>query len=386
MRVTVGKLPNGKPDRRSITGKSKRDVQIEVRKLLAERDAGRMPELAKSKDSVATYLNTWLGTLPGRVKDSTVVRYRNLINRHMIPGLGHIRLSELKSTDIATFYAERLASGLSSTTVVLIHTTVRKALSDAVTYQYIGANPAEKVTPPRRAAFDPRVPTASEVQRLIDAAYSSKDRLAGLWTILARSGARIGELLALKWEAVSWERDSIAITSSLSVDAKKRPIITAPKTSRGKRVISLDRAAMEALKRHRAQQNVDKLRLGPAYADDGLVFASEVGTLLSERNVIREFKEALQRAGFSDSDRERIRIHDLRHFHITEAAHAGVSIKALSARAGHASVAFTLDRYAHAIEAGDREVAEAVAGRLAASDQQSQDGHGSSASTGTDPR
>jgi integrase len=102
---------------------------------------------------------------------------------------------------------------------------------------------------------------------------------------------------------------------------------------------------------------------------------------MSERNTIRELKEALERAGFSEEDRARIRLHDLRHFHITEAAHAGVSVKALSARVGHASVAFTLDRYAHAIEAGDRAVADAVSLRLRAS----QDGDSEAARTGTDP-
>ena len=82
----------------------------------------------------------------------------------------------------------------------------------------------------------------------------------------------------------------------------------------------------------------------------------------------------------------RITIDDLRHFHITEAALAGVSVKALSARVGHASVAFTLDRYAHAIEAGDRDVADAVSRRLRApqhaDDQQSE----GAAPTGTDPQ
>jgi len=193
-----------------------------------------------------------------------------------------------------------------------------------------------------------------------------------------------GELLTLQWEAVSWDRKSIAITRSLSIDADKRAVIDTPKTARGRRVVSLDQDAIEALRRHRARQNVDRLKLGPDYTDLGLVFASAVGTSMSERNTIREFKEALERAGFSKDDRARIRIHDLRHFHITEAAHAGVSVKALSARVGHASVAFTLDRYAHALEAGDREVADAVSRRLRASETSTNEGDRDAAPTGTD--
>jgi integrase len=165
------------------------------------------------------------------------------------------------------------------------------------------------------------------------------------------------------------------------VDLTKRQTVDTPKTTRGRRLVTLDPDALETLKRHRTRQNVERLKLGPDYDDRNLVFATSLGTPLSQRNVIRSFKAALRRAGFDEADHRRIRLYDLRHFHVTEAADAGVSVKALSARVGHASVAFTLDRYAHALEAGDREVAEAVARRLkrAAREADNQE------RTGTDP-
>jgi integrase len=381
-RIMVGRLPNGNPDRRTVSGATRKEVQVKLRALLAQKAEGRLTEKAKEKDAVGEYLTSWLDTLPGRVKGSTIYRYRNLLNGHIIPSLGAKKLHDLRPDAVAAFYAERQHAGLSPTTVQLIHTTLRKALADAVEYGYIAYNPVARVKPPRRADFEPRVLTRQEVQQLMVSAEEAGDRLGTLWTVLAHSGARIGELLTLRWDAVSWDRQTIAITRSLSIDADKRPIIDTPKTVRGRRVVSLGADAMEALRRHRARQNIDKLKLGPSYADGDLVFASRVGTALTERNVIREFKEALERAGFSEEDRARIRIHDLRHFHITEAAHAGVSVKALSARVGHASVAFTLDRYAHAIEAGDRDVADAVSRRL----RVPQEREGDSARTGTDPQ
>jgi len=336
------------------------------------------------KGTLGEYLTHWLDTIPGRVKGSTVYRYRILVNTHMIPCLGTKKLAELKPDAIAAFYAERQKSGLSPTTVQLIHTTLRKALGDAVEYGYIAFNPVARVKPPRRAEFEPRVLTSQEVQHILSTADVAGDRLAGLWWLLALTGARIGELLTLQWDAVSWGRRRIAITRSLSIDAQKKPIIDTPKTTRGRRAVSLDQDAMDALRRHRARQNADKLKLGPDYDDHGLVFASAVGTPMSERNAIREFKEALERAEFSKEDRERIRIHDLRHFHITEAAYAGANVKALSARVGHASVAFTLDRYAHAIEAGDRDVADAMSRRLRAAQDADDQSEGDAAPTGTD--
>jgi len=339
-------------------------------------------EKSKEKDAVETYLINWLETLPGRVKGSTVYRYRNLVNGHMIPCLGSKRLAELRPDAIAAFYAERQKSGLSPTTVQLIHTTLRKALGDAVEYGNIPFNPVARVKPPCRADFEARVPTRQEVQRLLTTADEANDRMGALWTLLALTGARIGEMLALRWDAVSWERRSIAITQSVSIDSERNPIITTPKTARGRCVVSLgtDPTAIEALKRHRARQNVDKLRLGPDYSDNGLVFASAVGTAMSERNAIREYKEALERAGFSKEDRKRIRIHDLRHYHVTDAAHSGANVKDLSARVGHASVAFTLDKYAAAFEGGDSDIADTVGRRL----RQSANGKDDAARTGTD--
>jgi integrase len=383
-RIMVGYLPNGKPDRRSVTGTTRKEVQQKLRALVGQKETGRLAERAKEKGTLGEYLTHWLDTIPGRVKGSTVYRYRILVNTHMIPCLGAKRLAELKPDAIAAFYSERQKFGLSPSTVQLIHTTLRKALGDAVEYGYIAFNPVARVKPPRRADFEPRVLTSQEVQKILTSADEAQDRLAGLWSLLALSGARIGELLTLQWDAVSWDRQSIAITRSLSIDADKRAIIDTPKTARGRRVVALDQDAIDTLRRHRARQNADKLKLGPDYDDHGLVFASAVGTPMSERNVIREFKEALDRAGFSKEDREKIRIHDLRHFHITEAAYAGVSVKALSARVGHASVAFTLDRYAHAIEAGDRDVADAVSRRLRAPQQVGDQDSEGAAPTGTD--
>jgi len=366
-RIMVGYLPNGKPDRRSVTRDTEKEVRQEFRAILRQMEQGRVADRDKEKGTVGEYLTKWLNTLDGRVKGSTVYRYKNLVNGHMVPCLGAKKLSALKPDAIAAFYAERQKKGgLSPTTVQLIHTTLRKALGDAVEYGYLAFNPVERVKPPRRADFEPRVLTSDEVQRLLTEANEANDRMAALWTLLALTGARIGEMLALRWDAVSWERRSIAITRSLSIDSEKHVIIDTPKTARGRRVVSLgtDPTVIDALKRHRARQNADKLRLGQAYDDNGLVFASAVGTPMTERNAIREWKEALERAGFSKEDRARIRIHDLRHYHITDAAHAGVSIKALSARVGHASVAFTLDKYAHAIEGGDSDIADAASRRL----------------------
>ena len=121
------------------------------------------------------------------------------------------------------------------------------------------------------------------------------DRLAGLWSAAAYSRARLGELLGLEWGDVGWTRGAICIRRALTGVSKREPEFDARKTSRACRVVTLGPDVLDALRRHRARQSEERLRLGDAYADYGLVFATSFGTALGGRNAIRSFKQALAR-------------------------------------------------------------------------------------------
>lgn len=163
-----------------------------------------------------------------------------------------------------------------------------------------------------------------------------------------------GELEALRWADVDWERGRLAIRRSLSKANGQAATIEAPKSARGRRLVSLPEEATEALRRHRQRQLEERLRLGPDYDDRDLVFASQAGTPLQHRNVIRAFKALLQDAGLPGT----YRIYDLRHAHATALFAAGVHPKAASERLGHSSVALTLDTYSHKVEGIDADAAE----------------------------
>jgi integrase len=241
----VGYLPNGKPDRRTVSGTTRKDVQSKVRALLAQKAAGRIAERAKANDTVEEYMKRWLDTIPDLVKGSTVYRYRRLVNGQVTPRLGEKKLSELKPDAVAAFYAERQQSGLSPTTVQLIHTTLRKALGDAVEYGYIAYNPVAGVKPPRRAEFEPRVLTSQEVQKLLAAAEEAGDRLTGLWWLLALTGARISEALTLHGRlSLGTARASPSSTHVPSTLTRSRSIVDVAKTARGRRVVSLDQDSL----------------------------------------------------------------------------------------------------------------------------------------------
>jgi integrase len=158
------------------------------------------------------------------------------------------------------------------------------------------------------------------------------DRLAPLWTVAAYSGCRLGELLGLQWPDVDLAAGTISVHRTLQRTRGTVPEFGEPKTDHSRRTIALSAEALDALRTVRRQQAEERLAIGPDYASYALVFASGIGTPLIRRNVERDFKLALSRAGLPLS----IRFHDLRHFAATLMLIAGVKLKVASERLGTA--------------------------------------------------
>ena len=110
------------------------------------------------------------------------------------------------------------------------------------------------------------------------------------------TGLRRGELLALRWEDIDLESRQLRVSRALQrVDGELR--IIQPKTATSTRVLVLPRLAIRYLREHRNRQNAERLRLGDAWRDHGLVFASSIGTPIEPRNVNRRWDELREKAG-----------------------------------------------------------------------------------------
>lgn len=116
---------------------------------------------------------------------------------------------------------------------------------------------------------------------------------------------------------------------------------------------------VQALRSHKARQNEAKLLAGASYNQHGLVFCSETGTPITPRNLVRQFRQLLEKAGLPD-----IRFHDLRHTHATWMLEEGINPKIVADRLGHSSTTVTLDIYSHVTPATQREASERVNVRL----------------------
>jgi integrase len=166
---------------------------------------------------------------------------------------------------------------------------------------------------------------------------------------------RQGELLALKWDDVDLERGVLRVRRTLTHENKAFDL-GEPKTKKSRRTIRLTTSAVEALRAHLSRQFEEIERMSSLYQPGGLVFATQIGTIINPSNLRnRSFKQLLKRAGLRP-----IRFHDLRHTCATLLLSKDVNPKIVSEILGHASVSITLDIYSHLLPEMQEKAARAL--------------------------
>lgn len=348
--------PDGKRRRGTRRGfKRERDAERALRELLGTVDSGT--HVDPSSIALAEYLSRWVEGV--QVRPTTRSRYRQSIDRHVVPHIGGIRLQALTAEHLDRCYRTLEREGgrhgqpLAPKTVRHAHTTVRTALAAAVKRGYVPRNVADDANPPRLIRPEMKTWTADEVRQFLD--HVAEDRWYPMWLLFFTTGLRRGEVIGLRWQDVDLDRGSLTVRHVLTrVDGKT--VSTTPKTTKGRRTIALDAATVTALRGWRRRQLADRMAAGPAWQDTGLVFTWEDGTLVHP-NLPTEWL----RQHAAEARLPRIRLHDARHTWASLALVAGVPAKVVSERLGHATVSITLDVYTHAHPALDAEAADTVA-------------------------
>jgi integrase len=307
------------------------------------------------KTTVSDYLRgQWLPAVQTRLRSGTWVEYRRKAETHLIPAIGQVPLQQLTTAMLNVLYQQLLDRGVGPRTVQYVHTTIRKALNDAVRWGLLVRNPAHYAAAPRPHRTELSTWTAAELRRFLTSVRG--DRLFAAWQLAALTGMRRGEVLGLRWADLNLEGGWLSVRQTLVV-VDNQPLTSEPKTVRGRRRIALDPDTIAALRSHHKTQVAERLAAGPAWANTDLVFTRQDGTPLHPEHVRRQFDRHIARTGLP-----RIRFHDLRHTHATLALQAGVHPKVVSERLGHTTVAMTLDIYSHAIPALQQDAAATIAG------------------------
>jgi integrase len=347
-----------------VTGKRKRIYRWARGKKEAERV---LTDLLKAVDSgsfadpgkltMAAYLrDTWLPHIATRVRPRTALRYRQLLEGHVISIIGAVKLAKLRPAHVQQVVDDAISAGLAPRTVAGVYRTLHGALAQAVRWQLLSVNAAAAVRPPRTERPKLQAPDTATVAKVLDAARGT--RLYVPLAVAASTGLRRGELLALRWPEVDLDAGSLRVTASLQRSGADLAFL-APKTDRGRRTVGIPPATVALLRRHRKEQAERRLLLGEAWADLNLVIERGDGEPFPPDSLSRDWYRLVRRVGLTG-----LRLHDLRHAYATALLSAGVHPKVASEALGHSSVSFTMDTYQHLMptmqEAATRAIEEAL--------------------------
>lgn len=185
--------------------------------------------------------------------------------------------------------------------------------------------------------------------------HTKGDRLAAAWRLLATTGMRRGEVVGLRWASVDLAKGTIRIDHA-RVMVGYSVQTSAPKTEAGRRTLALDPATVALLRSWRATQAKERLQVGAGYRDSGYVFTTPDGSPIHPQRFSVWFAAASKRARLPV-----IRLHDARHSYATAGLEAGVPLKVMSGRLGHANTQITADLYQHVLPATDQAAADQIA-------------------------
>ncbi len=295
----------------------------------------------------------------------TIAENRRKVEHDIRPAVGSVVLVDLTAKHLDDAYAAwltRKPRPLSPTTVHHLHAIVSAALSQAVKWSYITANPAKQASPPAIAQRSTDVPTPEIVGKLITKAEECNDRvMAAAISLAFVTGARRGELCGLHWSDVTLGDGVGAIRIERSISDVDNVIsVKGTKTGKG-RTVPIDARSVAILQKIRTEQETFAEAAGSTLVADPYVLSQsgDGSTPFEPGRLTDRFRLICGRAGVTG-----VRFHDLRHAHITYLIAAGVDVVAVAARAGHAQPTMTLNRYGHALPTSGDLAASVIGGLI----------------------
>lgn len=341
----------GTRKRVSLYASTAKGVRAKLKETQKRLDVGApVRDATKGLD---TWLATWRVTTleASDRKDSTKALYSSLSAKHLEPApFGATTLAKLKPSDIEALvlsmrakYKEDGTRALSDSTIRTTYTVLRAALDGAVRDGLLARNPAAVVKRPGVERTEAKHVDAIDVTALLSAAKESKTRYYAPMALIAATGLRKGEALALQWADLDLDRDkgSLNVRGTLSRVGGKLTV-TEPKTQRSRRTVPLSPSVVSLLTAHRLTQDAEKEEAANLWRENGLVFATEFGAPVDPRNMLRAVEVAAKRAGLTN-----VVVHTLRHSAAVSWLESGTHIKAVADLLGHSSIAITGDVYGH---------------------------------------
>ncbi|MHB1496751.1 MAG: tyrosine-type recombinase/integrase [Acidimicrobiales bacterium] len=361
LRVYAGLDSAGKPVQVAKTFRgTKREAQVELARLAVQVESGQ--GAVASNATVAELLDRWVEHVSPTRQPGTIRGYQTHAKR-IKEQVGKVKLLKLTAQQLDRAYRVWLDEGLSPTTVHHLHAILAAALHQAERWGLIGRSPTDLATPPR-SRWQPSVSaTPADVQALVAAAEEVSPVLATAIVLAALTGARRGELCGLRWSDI--EDGVLHVRRAVKHGVDKRELVVGPTKTHQERAVSLDTSAQRFLAAWRVRVQAWAAGIGTEVLPDGYVLPGGPGWLTdpsgAEPMKPDTLSSAFERLAHKTS--VRLRFHDLRHFNASQLIGAGVDVRTVAGRLGHADASTTLRVYAHTLAERDRKAAEII-GRL----------------------
>ncbi|MFD0673481.1 tyrosine-type recombinase/integrase [Cohnella sp. GCM10027633] len=362
--VSLGKGADGKYIRRTKTVhcRTKKEAESEYAKFRQEVEAGAY--IAPEKKTFGAFVEEWRDKhATKQLEASTIEAYAFQLRNHILPKIGHKKLSDIKSLHIVDLLdsvqkegsrMDGREGGLSSTSARFIHRILKDIFARAVEWRIIQTNPVDTVKRPKVAQRESSVLDEEQAAKLFDALEKEPFLWRMLITLALTTGLRRGELLALEWKHIDLQNGVLEVRQSLS-HANGKAIIKEPKTKTSARRVSLPASLTSELKLYYTHCRKERLALGDAWegGDRFFLFSATNGKSLYHTVPGTWLRRFIKRHKLPQ-----IRFHDLRHTSATLLINQGVHAKTIAARLGHADIRTTMNIYGHALQSADQAAAD----------------------------
>ncbi len=327
---------------KQLYARSEKEAWGKLHEAMREVEQGTI--LPDRDQRLSQYLDHWLEQIERpTLKVGSYKRYRSILDNHLIPALGHLQMRKLRVEHLDRFYAKKQADGLAPKTIHLMHNVLHQALETAVKRHYISRNVCDDAVLPRIPRREIHPLSKEQAGRLLQVAKGH--RLETLIALAITTGMRRGELLALTWDDIDLAEGRVQIRRTVNrYGADVGYVVSEPKTTKGRRSIVLPSFVRDLLQQHLLRQKEIKAQAGEMWQENGLVFASNIGTFFHPNRLLEEFNQLLAEAGLPH-----LRFHDLRHSAATILLSMGVHPKIVQEILGHSDISMTLDTYSHVL-------------------------------------
>ncbi len=334
-------IPNGigRPIRRRRYARTYAEARSKLREL---RDGMAAGVSVSGKLTVGPYLDQWLMVQEASSKSpNTVSNYRWAIERHLKPAFGTKTLYSLSAGEVEQLLLSMARSGAARNTMMRVRAVFAMALTDAERRGLVIRNVAALTRTPAGPKAARRSLTEKQAQALLRAAKD--DNLEAAWLILLLLGLRPGEVLGLSWDDIDFKRGTVRVCQAL----KREPAglrLGEPKTPKSRRTLNAPRAVLVALRAHKRRQATRRLKIGRAWQEQGLVFTSDIGTLIDPSNFRRSLSTLTEKAGLGTWHPT-----ELRHSAVSLLSAAGVPLEQVADVMGHTTTRMTAEVYRHPV-------------------------------------